>query len=49
MTCPTCGLPTVAPDLVGTPGVRYADSPGGHADRHTLVLEAAERVMEEEA
>lgn len=46
-TCPHCGGETVTPDRQLDIVVRYADTPGGHADRHTLVTEAAERLVEE--
>ena len=41
--CNTCGLPTVTTDDVIAGRHRYADTQGGHNDRHTLVVEAAER------
>lgn len=44
--CPTCGLGVASVDDVVAGRARYADSPGGHADRHTLVVEAAERATE---
>lgn len=43
--CPTCGL-TVVPAAEFRPGIdAYDDTPGGHADRHTLVVEAAARAI----
>jgi hypothetical protein len=41
--CPTCGGAVVADFRPGEDD--YADTPGGHADRHTLVVEAAERAL----
>jgi hypothetical protein len=41
--CVTCGQGVVSPADF-RPGIdAYDDTPGGHADRHTLVVEAAER------
>lgn len=44
-TCTTCGLPVIDPDDFEPGRDKYADTPGGHADRHTYVLEAAERAI----
>lgn len=44
-SCPTCGLPVTSIDRVLAGLARYADTAGGHADRHTLVVEAAERAV----
>ena len=41
--CPTCGLRTI-PMTEGA-RVDYADTQGGHNDRHTLVVEAADRAI----
>lgn len=46
-TCPTCDHPTATADDVIAGRARYADTQGGHNDRHTLVLEAAERAITE--
>ena len=43
--CPTCGGSVVVDFRPGQDA--YADTPGGHADRHTLVIEAAERALEQ--
>lgn len=40
--CPTCGGWVVADFRPGEHD--YADTAGGHADRRTLVVEAAERI-----
>lgn len=43
--CPECGGRLVHPDDF-EPGIdSYHDTTGGHADRHTRVVEAAERVL----
>lgn len=43
--CPTCSQP-VAPYIDVVEGrAKYADTLGGHMDRHTLVVEAAERAV----
>lgn len=42
-TCPRCGLPIVDVEEVVAGRHPYADTLGGHEDRHTLVIEAAER------
>lgn len=47
--CLTCGLPVIEPDEFDPNTQGYADTPGGHADRHTQVLEAAERAAREGA
>lgn len=44
--CPTCGGSTVADFRPGKDA--YADTLGGHADRHTLVIEAAEHALDDE-
>lgn len=41
--CPTCGWPIASEDDVIAGRAVYADTQGGHDDRHTLVVEAAER------
>lgn len=44
LRCPLCGQRVLDPDdFDPAGGDRYDDTPGGHADRHTLVVEAAER------
>lgn len=48
-TCKTCGGPTVTADDVIAGRGRYDDTQGGHNDRHTLVVEAAERAIQEGA
>ena len=45
MTCPTCGLPVIDPATFEPGRDSYFDTPGGHADRHALVVEAAERAV----
>lgn len=40
--CPNCGGAVVADFRPGKDS--YADTLGGHADRHTLVIEVAERI-----
>ncbi|WP_300680718.1 hypothetical protein [Nocardioides sp.] len=42
-TCPACSASTATPDDVIDDRARYADTQGGHNDRHTLVLEQAEQ------
>lgn len=42
-TCPACGQPTATAGDVIAGQARYADTQGGHNDRHTLVVEAAGR------
>lgn len=44
--CPVCGLPTATIEEAIDGSVRYGDTQGGHNDRHTLVVEAAERLIE---
>lgn len=46
-TCPQCGWLVATADDVIACRARYADTQGGHNDRHTLVTEAAERAIEE--
>lgn len=41
--CPHCGLSVATTQQVIDCAARYADTQGGHNDRHTLVIEAAER------
>ena len=43
--CPTCGWPTFAAQDVVDGRARYADTQGGHNDRHTLIVEAAEQTL----
>lgn len=43
--CPICLLPMATAADVIAGRAHYSDGPGGHRDRHTLVLEAAERAM----
>lgn len=45
-TCGECGAPLADVEDVIAGRARYADTAGGHADRHTLVVEAAERAVE---
>lgn len=45
MICQTCGAPVVDPDEYVPGRDSYSDTPGGHADRHTLVVEAAELAL----
>ena len=44
--CPTCGWPVADDQDVIEGRARYADTQGGHNDRHTLVVEEAERAVE---
>lgn len=46
--CDLCGLPLATVEEVLTGVARYEESPGGHADRHALVLEAAEQALDRE-
>lgn len=41
--CVTCGRPVATADEVVSGWATYADTQGGHNDRHALVVEAAER------
>lgn len=43
--CPTCHLAVASASEVVIGFARYSDTLGGHADRHTLVAETAERVV----
>lgn len=45
MICESCGQPVVDPRDYDPTRDRYADTPGGHADRHTLVIDAAARAI----
>lgn len=46
LRCPLCGQRVLDPDdFDPAGGDRYDDTPGGHADRHTMVVEAAERIV----
>lgn len=47
--CPVCGSPTATTEALIAGRASYDDTPGGHFDRHTLVVEAAERLIEAEA
>lgn len=42
--CPQCGGTVASAQDVIDGRARYADTQGGHNDRHTLVVEEAERV-----
>lgn len=43
MNCSTCGWPVADPEDVIEGSARYDDTQGGHNDRHTLVVESAEK------
>jgi hypothetical protein len=45
--CPQCGQTTADADAVIAGQAGYSDTPGGHSDRHTLVIESAERIVSE--
>ena len=43
--CPICNLPTATADDAIAGRARYTETQGGHSDRHTLVVKAAESVI----
>lgn len=46
-TCPLCGGSVVSGEEIVNGRARYDETQGGHNDRHTLVVEAAERLIEQ--